>query len=176
MTVTRIMTVLAVLAVTPPARADDRITVGYMAARPITAEDSGLAHSIAARWDRLVMPWLEVGAGVEAGFSSGDESVDRFAVLPGLAFVERVGDLSFRLEQQIGWQVAHGKVTLDGIPLRGTETRGFHYEGALAVDAMLTSGVDLRARIGVTVDGLYPVGHSSTRVGPFVGVAAVFRL
>jgi hypothetical protein len=72
--------------------------------------------------------------------------------------------------------VVNGEITLDSVPLRGTETRSFHEEAAVAAGSMVSSAVELRARLGVTVDGVYPAGHSSVRIGPVVGLAAVVHI
>jgi hypothetical protein len=158
------------------AEVDDRVTLGYLASPPIAASARGVSHAMMLRWDaRAWRPWLELGVGIEAGVSGGRESLTRFAVLPGVALVKPVGDFELRLEQQIGWQVVHGRITLGGIPLRGTETRSFHQELAVALDAPLTEVVDLRVRGGMVVDGIYPPGYSSTRVGPFVAIAFVVK-
>ena len=142
--------------------------------RPIARSGTGASHALAVRFDRAVIPNLELGAGLEVGMSRGDEPLARLALLPGIAFrFATVGELEFRIEEQIGWQIVHGHLTLDGIPLRGTETRSFHDELALAVDAPLTNGVELRARAGLVLDGIYPAGHASTRAGPFVGISFV---
>jgi hypothetical protein len=155
---------------------DDRVTLGYLASPPIAASARGVSHAMMLRWDaRLLRPWLELGLGIEAGVSGGQESLTRFAVLPGFALVKPLGSLELRLEHQIGWQLVHGRITLGGVPLRGTESRSFHQELAVALDAPLTEVVDLRVRGGMVVDGIYPPGYSSTRVGPFVAIAFVVK-
>jgi hypothetical protein len=128
------------------------------------------------RWDRLFTPYLEAGAGLEVGFSTGDEALQRYAVLPGVAFVHPVGEIVLRVEEQLGWQLVHGRLTLDGIPLAGTETRSFHNAFAFAADAPISGDFDIRARIGFAIDGIYPAGHSSTFFGLFAGIAVVAHL
>jgi hypothetical protein len=125
------------------------------------------------RWEHAMKPWLELGGGIELGYSGGRESQTRFALMPGVAFVHSLGAVTLRIEEQFGWQVVRGRLTLDAIPLRGTETRSFHEEAAVALDAALTPTIALRARAGIIVDGIFPVGHASVRAGPFVGVAVV---
>jgi hypothetical protein len=159
---------LSLLAIATRAHADDRVTMGYVASRPIAASGSGIAHAMMLRWDHPIRPRIEIDLGVEAGVSGGEQPLARFAALPGIA-IEIARNL--RVEEQVGWQIVRGRLTLDGIPLRGTETRGWHDELALAFDRPLTNIVTLRLRGGVVIDGIYPSGHASTRVGPFVGVS-----
>ncbi len=166
---------VAALVASTTAHADDRIALGYLASRPIAASGSGVAHSVALRFDRDVSSKIEVGVGLELGGSAGDEPLQRAALLPGIALVHHTGSLTWRLEEQLGWQIVRGRLTLDGVPFRGTETRSFRNELAVAVDAPLTAVVDIRVRAGLVIDGIYPVGHASTRVGPFVGVSFVLE-
>jgi hypothetical protein len=169
----RTAAVTAALLASTAARADDRVALGYLASRPIAASGSGLAHSVAMRFDRDVTSRIELGVGLELGVSGGAQPLQRLALLPGIALVHKAGSLTWRLEEQIGWQIVRGRLTLDGIPLRGTETRSVRNELAVAVDAPLTEVVDLRVRVGLQIDGIYPVGHASTRLGPFVGISFV---
>lgn len=158
------------------ASADDHVALGYLVSPPIADSGNGLVHAVTGRWDRELRPWIEVGIGLELGASGGDQPLTRAAVLPGAAVeIARYGTMTIRLEEQIGWQIVQGRLTLGGIPLRGTEPRGFHQEAALAIDFELNESVDLRARIGVVVDGIFPAGRSSIQVGPFVGLSAVVR-
>jgi hypothetical protein len=150
------------------ANADDRVTMGYLASRPIAASGSGIAHAAMLRWDHAIQPRVEILIGVEAGVSGGEQPIARYAALPGIA-IRLAHDL--RLEEQVGWQIVRGRLTLDGIPLRGTETRSFHNELSIAWDLPLTDLVTLRLRGGLLIDGIYPVGHASTHVGPFAGVS-----
>lgn len=154
------------------------VAVGYIMSPAIAQGSAGAAHALSARFDRAAFrSSLELGIGIEAGFSGGDESLTRFALLPGIAYrVARLDDLSFYIEERAGWQIVRGRLTLDGIPLRGTETRSWHNELAFAAGGPLTNLVELRARVGVVIDGIYPAGHASTRVGPFVGVAIAVEL
>lgn len=152
------------------ATADDRFSAGYVASRPVAVRAPGLAQAAAARWDHRVAPSLELGAGLEIGRSGGEEPLTRFALLPGVAFVYPYAAVTLRLEQQIGWQLAHGRLTLDGVPLTGTEPRGFHSETAVSIDAPISGTVSLGARAGMVIDGIYPAGHASTHVGPFVAL------
>jgi len=165
--------VLALLVVPVLAHADDRIEVGALAARPIAASATGIGVAAQARWDRRVVPWLEIGAGIEGGLSS---DLQRVAFLPGVALVSKWSGLEVRLEERGGWQIVHGTLTLDAIPLAGTETRSFHDEIAIGVSAAIDHSSELRGRAGVAIDGIYPAGHSSLRVGPFIGVAWATRL
>jgi hypothetical protein len=168
---------LALLVLAPSlAAADDRLTVGAMTGRPISADGTGLAIAGELRWDRLIVPWLELGAGLELGSSTGRSALERVALLPGFAVVTKASSLELRFEERGGWQLVNGTLTLDAIPLSGTESRSFHDEVDVAVGAVLTRSSDLRGRAGLTIDGLYPAGHSSLRVGPFIGVAFVSRL
>jgi hypothetical protein len=172
------VSVLTLLVASADAAADvdDRVTLGYLASPPIAASASGVSHAMMLRWDaRALRPWLELGLGIEVGVSGGRESLTRFAVLPGVALVKPVGNFELRLEHQVGWQLVRGRITLGGIPLRGTETRSFHQELAVALDKPLTEVVALRVRGGMVVDGIYPSGFSSTRVGPFIGIAFVVK-
>lgn len=165
---------LALLVLSPVlARADDRVEVGALAARPIAAGVTGIGVAAQARWDRRVVPWLEVGAGIEGGLSN---DLQRVAFLPGIAVVAKWSTLEVRIEERGGWQIVHGKLTLDAIPLEGTETRSFHDEVAVGVSAAVNASSELRGRAGVAIDGIYPAGHSSLRVGPFIGVAWATRL
>jgi hypothetical protein len=152
------------------------ISIGFLVSSPVTSSGSGASPAAALRWDARVHPSIEVGLGVEQGYSTGDESIQRFALLPGAAFVYPLGRLHLRVEDQIGWQIVRGHVTLDAIPLRGTETRGLRNELCGAVDLPVTDALDLRVRAGLTIDGLYPEYHSSTHAGVLVGVLAVARL
>jgi hypothetical protein len=158
------------------AAAGDRVTVDGFVGRPITAGGTGVAVVAGARWDRLVLPALELGVGLEAGTSTGSDQLRRVALVPGIAFVTHRAGLELRVEERFGWQVVNGEITLDSVPLRGTETRSFHEEAAVAAGSMVSSAVELRARLGVTVDGVYPAGHSSVRIGPVVGLAAVVHI
>jgi hypothetical protein len=169
---TRLAT-LALLLCASPAAADDRITVGYLLSRPSAASGGSSAHAVASRWDRMFTPYLEAGAGLEIGFSFGDQALQRYAFLPGAAFVYPVGEIVVRVEEQLGWQIVRGRLTLDGIPLAGTETRSFHNAFAVAADAGLTDTFDIRARLGFAIDGIYPAGHASTFFGLFAGIAIV---
>jgi hypothetical protein len=174
--VTSVVLALLLASGSAAAEVDHRATLGYLASPPIAASARGVSHAMMLRWDaRTFRPWLELGVGIEAGVSGGRESLTRFAVLPGFALIKRVGTFELRLEQHVGWQLVRGRITLDGIPLRGTETRSFHQELAVALDAPLTEVVALRVRGGMVVDGIYPPGYSSTRVGPFVGIAFVVK-
>jgi hypothetical protein len=172
----RALVVLAIVLAPIGAAARDRVTLDVLSGRPITADATGVAIVGGARWDRLVLPAFEVGAGIEVGTSTGVEALERIAIVPGFAFLTRIAGLELRLEERFGWQAVHGEITLDSVPLRGTETRSFHDETGIAVDSPLSSGVDVRARVGMTIDGVYPAGHSSVRIGPFVGVAAVVHI
>jgi hypothetical protein len=159
------------------ASADDRVAVGYLASSSIVSTGNGLTHSAAAQWQRSIGEWLELGAGAELGVSGGHEtSLTRFAPLAGIAVVHHLGALTLRIDEQIGWQLVHGNLTLDGIPIAGTETRSFHEELTVGLDAPLSDRLSLRGRGGFVIDGLYPAGHSSTRVSPCVGVSIVFSL
>ncbi len=136
--------------------------------------------SVAFRYERAMwsLPHdleLELGLGIEVGASGGSEPLQRGALLPGIALARTIGSLTWRIEEQIGPQVVRGRLSIGPIPLRGTETRSFHDELALAVDVPITDVVDLRIRAGLQIDGIYPAGHASTFVGPIVGVAAVVR-
>ncbi|HTL33671.1 MAG TPA: hypothetical protein VL326_11120 [Kofleriaceae bacterium] len=162
----RQLLVLSTLAIASSARAEDRLTMGYVASRPIAPSGSGIAHAMMVRWDHPFRPRVEILFGLEVGVSGGEQPIARFAALPGIA-IDIAKDL--RLEEQVGWQIVRGRLTLDGIPLRGTETRGWHDELALAFDRPLTDLVTLRLRGGMVIDGIYPSGHASTRFGPFVG-------
>lgn len=165
---------LALLLLVPAlASADDRLEVGALASRPIAGGVTGIGVAAQARWDRRVIPWLEIGAGIEGGLSN---DLQRVAFLPGIAVVAKWSTLEVRIEERGGWQVVHGTLTLDAIPLAGTETRSFHDELAVGVSAAVNSGSELRGRAGVAIDGIYPAGHSSLRVGPFIGVAWATRL
>src|SRR4051812_42094658 len=86
--------------------AEDRISAAYVASRPVAVEAPGLAHAVAVRWDRDVTRGLELGAGLELGEYSGQESLVRFALLPGIAYLHPLGTMTLRLEEQIGWQIA----------------------------------------------------------------------
>lgn len=163
----RYLLVLAALVVPTRVHAEDRVTMGYLVSRPIAASGSGIAHAAMLRWDHSIRPPIEILIGVEAGVSGGEQPIARFAALPGIA-IRLAHDL--RIEEQVGWQIVRGRLTLDGIPLRGTETRSFHNELAIAWDRHLTDLVTLRLRGGLFIDGIYPAGHASTRVGPFVGI------
>jgi len=154
----------------------DRLTLGYYAARPIAGTAGGIGHTITARWDRAWLNGLELGVGLEVGFSVGSEPLARATLLPGIAKIFELGGLQARIEAAAGPQIVGGRVTLDAIPLQGIEARSFHVEVAGGLDAPLTDRLDLRARLGATMDGLYPAGHASTRLSPFVGVGVVLRL
>ena len=166
--------VVALLVLVPTlAAADDRVEVGALAARPIAGGAAGISAAVEGRWDRRVVPWLELGAGIEAGASS---DLQRLALLPGIALVTTWSGLEVRLEERAGWQIVPGTLTLDAIPLTGTETRSFHEETAVGVSAAIDHSSELRGRAGLAVDGIYPAGHSSLRAGPFIGVAWATRL
>jgi hypothetical protein len=156
------------------ASADDRVSVGYLASPPIAGDYTGAQSSLSARWEHP-WKWIEASAGVEAGYSGGHDALTRFAVLPGIALAIPVDSMIVRVEEQLGWQVATGRVTLDAIPLQGTEVRGLHDELAVAAQDRLTCSIDLRARGGLVIEGLYPEGHSSTRAGLFVGLSLVIH-
>ncbi len=156
------------------ASADDRVALGYMVSPPIAESGTGVSHAVTGRWDREIRGWIEVGIGIEVGASGGDQPLTRAAVLPGAALiVSHHRALTFRVEEQIGWQIVSGRLSLGGLPLRGTEPRGFHQEAAFALDIELNATVELRARLGVVVDGIFPAGHSSIQVGSFIGLSAV---
>jgi hypothetical protein len=175
MTIRRFVAACVAVLAASSARADDRLATGYVVSRPIVRAEPGIAHAIAARYERGLGARLEIGIGIQAGYSSGTETLWRAAVLPGIALTFPLDAITLRIEEQGGWQVVHGRVTLDGIPLAGTETRSFHNELSLAIDAPLSRTIDLRARAGVAIDGLFPAGHVSIYVGPFVGVAVIVR-
>jgi hypothetical protein len=163
--------------VAPSSAIADRVDVGYVASSSIVNTGSGLSQAGAARWQRSLREWLEIGAGAELGYSGGREtSLLRFAPLAGVAFVHPIGTLALRVDEQIGWQLVNGHLTLDGIPIAGTETRSFHEELTVGLDAPLTDRMWLRGRGGFVIDGLYPAGHSSTRTSPCVGISIVFSL
>jgi hypothetical protein len=167
---------LALLFGSSLATADDHVALGYLVSPPIAASGSGPVHAVAGRWDREITSSFEVGIGIELGASGGEQPLTRAAILPGAAIdMFRFGTMTVRLEEQIGWQIVQGRLSLGGLPLRGTEPRGFHQEAALAVDIELNATVDLRVRAGVVVDGIFPAGHRSVEVGPFFGVSAVVR-
>jgi hypothetical protein len=173
----RVVLVAVAVAIAPRvADADDRLAAGYAASRPIAGDSSGLASTIIVRWEHRFTNALEVGVGGELGYSRGDESLTRAALLPSLAWSRRAAEVSLRIEGAAGPQLVYGRVTLDGIPLRGLETRGFHAELAAMLEAELSRRVDLRAGGGIMVDGLYPVGHSSTKASPFVACIIVVAL
>jgi hypothetical protein len=152
----------------------DRITTGYMISRPITRSGTGASHAVDARYDRTVWRALELGLGLEIGVSGGDEPIARFAILPGIAYTfAHVGELALRIEEQGGWQIVRGRLTIDGIPFRGIETQGWHNEIAIAADAALGDRVDLRARAGIVIDAIYPGSSTSLRAGPFIGISFV---
>ena len=168
----RVIGLALVLCGSTAVHADDRVTAGYMISRPITQSGTGASHSALVRWDREVWRALEVGFGIELGVSGGDEPIARFAMLPGVAYTfARVGELGLRIEEQVGWQIVRGRLTIDGIPFRGIETRSWHNEIAFAAGAPISDQIDLRARAGIVIDGIYPSGHASLRVGPFVGIS-----
>jgi hypothetical protein len=94
--------------------------------------------------------------------------------LPGIAYTfAHVGELALRIEEQGGWQIVRGRLTIDGIPFRGIETQGWHNEIAIAADAALGDRVDLRARAGIVIDAIYPGSSTSLRAGPFIGISFV---
>lgn len=166
---------IAAVAAPSIAIAEDRGAIDYLVSPPIVRSGSGLQHTFAMRWEHSVRDWLELGLGAELGLSGGhDSEVTRVAALPGLAIVERTGPVTLRIEQQIGWQLVDGKVTLDAIPLTGTETRSFHEELTGAIEVPVTADLALRGRAGVMIDGIYPAGHSSLRVTACIGVSFVF--
>jgi hypothetical protein len=152
-----------------------RFAVGYFVSRSIAGGDAGIAHAIDARWQRLWSSGFEIGAGIELGYAPGDESLARLALLPAIAWSVPLAAVVGRVEAAAGPQFVRGRVTLGGIPLQGIETRGFHGELSGALDAPLAATIDLRARGGLAIDGLYPAHHASTRVGPFVEIALVKR-
>jgi hypothetical protein len=162
------------LATASRASADDHVALGYLASPPIAESGSGVAHAVAGRWDRMISPVIELGIGIEVGASGGDEPITRLAVLPGGAIlITRYRAITVRIEEQFGWQIARGRLTLGGLPLRGTEPRGFHEEVAFAIDVEVNPTVALRGRVGAVVDGIFPAGHSSIELGAFVGISAV---
>lgn len=168
-----------VLLVPVAASADDSLAFGYLAARPIARDASGIQNAGSVRWNHRVLDGdlrIELGLGAEVGHYGGAEPLTRVALLPGVAIAKPLGSVVVRVEEIIGWQLVHGKLTVNGIPFAGTETRSFHDEIALAVDGPLTGTLELRARAGIAIDGVYPKGYSLVRVGPFIGVELVVGL
>ncbi len=157
------------------ASADDRLTIGYLASRAMAGESNSLQNTGLARWEHA-WPSVEIGAGVEVAHSGGTDALTRIALLPAIALVRPVGSLQLRLEEQLGWQLVDGHVTIGGIPFAGTEPRSFHDELSAGAAARVDEGVDLRGRVGLMIDGLYPAGHSSLRAGAFIGVELAMRL
>jgi hypothetical protein len=160
------------------ASADDHVALGYLVSPPIADSGTGVVHTVAGRWDRMLSSKIELGLGLELGASGGDQPLTRAAILPGAAYVigtfdTPVGAMTVRVEEQLGWQIVRGRLTLGGIPLRGTEPRGFHEEAALALDLDVNATIAVRARVGVVLDGIFPAGRGSLQAGPFIGLAAV---
>jgi hypothetical protein len=175
-----VMQLVAVLAgssaTASPSSAGHRLSAGYLVSRPIAGDASGLAQTFATGWARLFDSGLEVSLGIELGHSGGEEPLERAALLPGVAWVAMSSAIVARAEAAIGPQLVDGRVTIDGIPLRGIETRSFHAELGGAIDGELAPTLDVRARIGIAIDGLYPAGHASTRAAPYVELAVVLHL
>jgi hypothetical protein len=153
-----------------------RISAGYFASRPIAGDASRIAQGFALRWAHLFGNRLELGAGVELGYSGGEEALSRVALLPTIAWVGKLSAVAARIDASVGPQLVSGRVTIDGIPLKGIETRSIHAELGGAIDAELAPTLDIRGRAGLGFDGLYPAGHASTRVAPFVELAVVLHL
>jgi len=163
------------------ASADDSVALGYLASRPIAHEASGIQNAGSARWGHRMATLdddvaLELGAGAELGHYGGDEPLTRFALLGGVALAKPLGAITLRIEELAGWQIAHGKITVGGLPYGGTTTRGFHDEIALAIDGALTGSLALRARGGAMIDTIEPGTSTLVRVGPFIGVELVVGL
>jgi hypothetical protein len=159
------------------ARADDQLAVGYLISRPVARSGTGAQHSLTAQYVRMLPRCVEIGGGIETGVSGGEEPLARVAFLAGVGLrLAQLGELRVRIEELGGWQIVRGRLTLDGIPLRGTETRSWHDELAITAEAPLSNVVQLRARAGITIDGVYPAGHASTRSGPFVGISFVIAI
>lgn len=170
-----------VVLVPASASADDSLALGYLASRPIAHEASGIQNAGSARWGHRMATLgddvgLELGAGAEVGHYGGDEPLTRVALLGDVAVAKPLGAITLRLEELAGWQIAHGEITAFGTPYRGTTTRGFHDEIAVAIDGAVTHSLALRARAGAVIDAIAPGTRTLVRVGPFIGVELVVGL
>ena len=170
---------VAIALIATPAAAETRLGGGYMMTRPIAGDAGGADHAIVLRWEQAVRAGLDLGLAVQGGHAPGndEETLTRLAVMPTLGVRGELGELIVRGDIGVGWQLAHGRAKFAGIPARGTEARGLRAELGLSATAALTTRVALRARIGVVLDGTFPVSlPSSTRLGPLVEAALVLGL
>ncbi|MBA3453750.1 MAG: hypothetical protein H0T42_11715 [Deltaproteobacteria bacterium] len=170
---------LVVLALATPAAAESHVGGGYVMGRPVAGRAGGADHALAFHVDTVVRDEIDVGVTIEGGYTPGnaDESLKRFAVMPGVGFRGAVGELLVRADVLVGWQVVDGRTHLAGLPVTGTETRCVRAELTIGVDAPLSGSFALRARAGLAVDAIYPVNvDGMTRLAPLIEIAVMARL
>jgi hypothetical protein len=173
----RALLVVALLAT--PATADHQVGGGYMMSRPISGESGGADHAGVVRWLGRVGVDVDVGLALELGHAPGNtnESLTRFAVLPTFAYRADVGDSVAGVDIAFGWQLAHGTTNVAGVPVTGSESRGIRGEVGLYFAAPVASKTWLRARLGVSLDGIYPqTVDAQTKLGPFGELGVAFTL
>ena len=168
---------LAVLAT--PAAAESRVGASYMMSRPVTGDAGGADHALVLRGERGLRHDVDIGVIVEAGYAplNDDETLKRVAVLPTIGLRGRVGELVLRGDVALGWQLLDGRTRLGNVPVEGTEPRGLRAELGVAAETAVGATAAIRARVGIAVDAVFPANlDSSTRLGPFVELGALFAL
>jgi hypothetical protein len=147
------------------------------------AGQSGLSHGAAFYYSYHVGAILDFGIATEFGYGASGrgtltQSLVRVALLGGIGLSYRpISRIGLRLDAAAGWQLLSGAILLDHLRVDGSEPRGFRSEFAGTVSVEVSRGLEIFARGGIALDGVYPrPTPSSFLINGFGSVGALFHL
>jgi hypothetical protein len=161
-----------------------RLALGYLLGGS-PAGDVGLSHGVDLRYSYRFWKPLDLGLAAQVAYGAqrpkptdDEQSLTRAALLVTLGAEYLPADwVALRVDGSVGWQLLSGTVQIGSSRLSGTEPRGLRAELAAGLGFNVVANFWVRARGGLSIDGVYPDGlPASTNLGGFFNLGIAFQL